>query len=1619
MKTIINIKTIKVSIILVILCFGAEFIYGQTVSASDMQYLPNYSEYNEPNWKLVWDDDFSSLDLTKWKVWDNYDQWGKAGSVCIDDNVSVANGKLKLDVKKETYQCPINASGQTPYYCFRQKQSSNPSSFAYNYTSGFVQSKCNYEVDYGYIEAKIAFPDEPGTTSCFWTLNTECNSIGTNAGEIDIAEVWGVNQVDGLLLPKEEFSTNVHLCYPDDDPLCNDPDRTFDVSILPQSITAYHIYGLEWTPTTLKFYFNGILVDTKVNPGVVNKVDLLLNNFVEMLYEDPLLWISFSNNTISMYVDWVRVYAPTDNIITEVKKPYLVNPIDDPVNTGKKQIDLMWQLPYGTSSTKICTVDWGTSIYYTNSANLSDNGTDHLYKKTINNLQPNTKYYYRVTVSATEIYTGNFITPPVNTSQTTTFYACGSTIRASEPLSVSEHNDVCEQILNEISNDPSSQTLLIQANDFVTADNKDFWQSEYFRNANCANAVALRSKIPIIGPLGENERKLQFIDMDNNTLFDLPKYSGQNFRDYFPFNYINPYGILIPNSGGHVDYEYHHKLEYGPVHFCFAEVDELTKSSSEVGVAYINVALGATTKEWKVLNFNIPLKSINGDILNSTTLDVIRNYASTNNAQLVIMGHEDYYAHWVDNGIHYLILGNGGETTNGIDDQKIMNQTTSTSKFICTSTVPHFAKFKVDDNFMYVDIIQGADYNGYSAGRIIEKFAIPKTPLITTNATWDAGSYPILMGSNVHIYQNSTLIIKSEIQFDEDLALKVWHSGNLVLNEPTSILSPYKGFNENLDFVTISGGSVINSYKSVYNKEPEYWNGVWLDGHINSNQAFVNGYADQGYLTMSNGATIKNAKCGVYCGRGGILKAYNSNFINNNTDVSMPPYENTYVNSSGQTKITSNKTRILNCNFFTTDDYVDNNAPIRHIELYGVRGVDIKGNTFTNSNSNCTVTSDKGTGIWSSESSYFVDHLCTDNSTYPCSSYKPNTFEGLYYGIKSSIINSDKVIQIKNSEFDGCYRGAYLNNTSSAVVTNNKCTIPDFDPNLSYGSWDNYPYGLYLNGGKGFKVEENDFSYSGSIIGARGIIVHNTGPLNNQIYKNTFEGLYIGIQPQLNNKDATAATDNGLGLFCNINDNPMYDVWVSGKAEYPSMAGVGIAKAQQISDGVYQYPAGNQFSSRTQYFFDYDYSNLDAEGLDYHYDNTVANMTPLYTSNIMPYIIAVGSNQCPSKINTGNGMGQLYDDVYTARIAYNSSKLILDIWKDGGVEDLGEEVETTLPWDAYQQFNDLMNESPYLSDEVLIAFIENPAFTSLMVKLLMIANPQSSRSDAVMQAIYDRIPALPQSYIDEILAEESTGSQLDLLEDNVAADYRLIRSIEEDIKREYRTDTINVWAEDSLLALISRQKDLPDKYELANLYLIREQYAEMNSCLENIPQNYELTEELSVDHTNFISIFEIAQDMYENDKYIGDLTDIQRSNLESFVELQRPLVSQMSLALLKRDNPDYIYNELIFEPSESSSRKANPKINSLEADNNKPLFKLYPNPAHDYLTVEYITAGKLYNKLWLEIYDSQGKQVFTKQLQGGDNEELIGLSDLSSGTYMYSFIADGKVLHSDKLNIER
>lgn len=113
------------------------------------------------------------------------------------------------------------------------------------YTSGMISSYDTLKRTYGYFEAEIQTPAGPGFWPAFW-LNTG-NNIWPP--EIDIAE-FGGNEIT-------HYYTNSIYSDP-----ANPPDGTLGnegyIDVNPT--TAFHVYGLDWQSTYVRFYCDGIMV---------------------------------------------------------------------------------------------------------------------------------------------------------------------------------------------------------------------------------------------------------------------------------------------------------------------------------------------------------------------------------------------------------------------------------------------------------------------------------------------------------------------------------------------------------------------------------------------------------------------------------------------------------------------------------------------------------------------------------------------------------------------------------------------------------------------------------------------------------------------------------------------------------------------------------------------------------------------------------------------------------------------------------------------------------------------------------------------------------------------------------------------------------------------------------------------------------------------------------------------------------------------------------------------------------------------------------------------------------------------------------------------------------------
>lgn len=182
---------------------------------------------------LVWSDEFDGTALNT-NIWEPLIGDGCFYGICgwgnnewqwytsRPENIEVADGYLKIIARNDNWQ-------------------------GHAYTSARLRTLNNADFRYGRLEARIKLPRGQGIWPAFWMLPTGSPYGGWPfSGEIDIMEaINNVNAIHGTIHygnPKGEAGGTY---YP-----------SVDVS------QTFNVYAIEWEPTEIRWYFNGINYST-------------------------------------------------------------------------------------------------------------------------------------------------------------------------------------------------------------------------------------------------------------------------------------------------------------------------------------------------------------------------------------------------------------------------------------------------------------------------------------------------------------------------------------------------------------------------------------------------------------------------------------------------------------------------------------------------------------------------------------------------------------------------------------------------------------------------------------------------------------------------------------------------------------------------------------------------------------------------------------------------------------------------------------------------------------------------------------------------------------------------------------------------------------------------------------------------------------------------------------------------------------------------------------------------------------------------------------------------------------------------------------------------------------
>jgi len=879
---------------------------------------------------------------------------------------------------------------------------------------------------------------------------------------------------------------------------------------------------------------------------------------------------------------------------------------------------------------------------------------------------------------------------------------------------------------------------------------------------------------------------------------------------------------------------------------------------------------------------------------------------------------------------------------------------------------------------------------------------------ITTETEWSDSCRA--QCRDLHILRNGELTVKGMVRLSPEADIIVEPGGKLI----------------------VDGGCLTRACNN------QLWKGIQVWGDSSLSQ-----YPDtnQGFVSVVNGGQIEYARGGIFAGRaddgdtlfaysGGTIYAEKAVFLNNLIDIEFLPF----INRNPGNQEMENLSHFRDCIFRTYDPDGLIEKVRAHAILDGVNGVDFYTSTFAleEIQGNPFDTDDKGIGIWATDAEFNVRGMC-DTNTIPCIRYDSCYFKNLRYGIKATNSGGNNYVWVTETVFDNNIAGIYLSGYHQPSVYSSRfytCTEQEPPEDLDNA----FLGGLYLEGSTGYQVEENYFAGplatmpdSGSIA-TIGIYIKDSGDDENEVYNNYFTGLDAGIIAEgVNRGDKT-----GLCLKCNDYRTCLNDMLViegDSNSRY-----LGIKESQGADDTLSLALAGNTFTPDVQglqavdnggnekYFWSY---FNDAEHFSYYhhgYDPDIVTY-PWDSINYTKYTITLHNQlieyekeeACPSGISLPEL--KTYEDPwlakYEAEIQSSFLENELDSLLDGGdTEGLDFEIITSMPDEALELHDQLLSDSPYLSDTILKqAIYKEYVLPNAMIRDILTANPQSAKSGEIMEAVDYRYDPMPDYMMAEIMQGMGQISALESLESKIGYWQQYRTSAINWIIRGYLTDSSLVGRQDSIIVLYQDESSLQSKYRLAFAYWENNQEEQALNTLSEISLDFELSSREQEIHQQYLDYFDILQTLKDSNLNVRLLDSTSVQNLINIMNAHLPLIGAYARSLLIKGR-HINYTESVSFPLQIKSYPAyyylNPaKINLPEQDK----LVLFPNPCGDYVIVYYSTIEEDRTGI-VRLCNIQSIVLKRIQLNSLRNQHLINLSEYPDGIYIIQLLLDDRSISS-------
>jgi hypothetical protein len=300
---------------------------------------------------------------------------------------------------------------------------------------------------------------------------------------------------------------------------------------------------------------------------------------------------------------------------------------------------------------------------------------------------------------------------------------------------------------------------------------------------------------------------------------------------------------------------------------------------------------------------------------------------------------------------------------------------------------------------------------------------------------------------------------------------------------------------------------------------------------------------------------------------------------------------------------------------------------------------------------------------------------------------------------------------------------------------------------------------------------------------------------------------------------------------------------------------------------------------------------------------------------------------------------------------------------------------TSLPDEGLEIRQQLLDESPYLSDTVLKqAIYKEEVLPNAMIRDIMQANPQSAKKDDLLDAMNDRIEPMPGYMMAQVMEGKNYFGAKELLEAEIQSWQQIRSKAKNELMRKFLLDTNAVSPIDSVIAFLETESDLKSRYDLAFAFWEKRDTANAMLTINNLPLLFSLNDSQSATHEQYVDYFGILKHMEDDHWRPSDLDSATVLDLFDLLGAGDANIKAHARGLLVKGGfLKYIETVNLPGYTKSSGPKYNPGGNSANISP-KDYLRLFPNPAGDYVIAYYHIESK-YQSGIITIHDLKGNLI--------------------------------------------